>query len=57
MTQETTANNTGQFVRDRVPVLTKMAYGLGTALDMWGIWLYASVAFGVFNIYLGVSPW
>jgi GPH family glycoside/pentoside/hexuronide:cation symporter len=23
---------------------------------MWGIWLYFSVAFAVFNIYLGVSP-
>ena len=57
MTQETTANNTGQLVRDRIPVLTKMAYGLGTALDMWGLWLYPGVAFAVFNIYLGVSPW
>ena len=57
MAQETAATNTGQLVRDRVPVLTKMAYGLGTALDMWGIWLYFSVAFAVFNIYLGVSPW
>jgi GPH family glycoside/pentoside/hexuronide:cation symporter len=34
-----------------------MAYGLGTALDMWGLWLYPSVAFAVFSIYLGVSPW
>jgi GPH family glycoside/pentoside/hexuronide:cation symporter len=44
-------------VRDRVPVLTKISYGLGTALDMWGLWLYPGVAFAVFNIYLGVSPW
>jgi glycoside/pentoside/hexuronide:cation symporter, GPH family len=43
-------------VRDRVPVLTKMAYGLGTALDMWGLWLYPSVGFAVFSIYLGVDP-
>jgi glycoside/pentoside/hexuronide:cation symporter, GPH family len=49
--------NTGQLVRDRVPVLTKMAYGLGTALDMWGLWLYPSVAFGVFSIFLGVPYW
>jgi GPH family glycoside/pentoside/hexuronide:cation symporter len=41
---------------DRVPVLSKAAYGLGTALDMWGHWLYPSVAYAVFNIYLGVSP-
>ena len=43
--------------RDRLPILTKMTYSLGTAVDMWGIWLYASVAFAVFNIYLGVPPW
>lgn len=57
MAQEMTANNSGQLVRDRVPIPTKMAYGLGTALDMWGLWLYPSVAFAVFNIYLGVNPW
>jgi GPH family glycoside/pentoside/hexuronide:cation symporter len=55
MSQETTANNAGQIVRDRIPVLTKMAYGLGTALDMWGLWLYPSVGFAVFSIYLGVD--
>ena len=43
--------------RDRLPILTKMTYSLGTAVDMWGIWLYASVAFAVFNMYLGVPPW
>ncbi|MGA2178300.1 MAG: MFS transporter [Verrucomicrobiota bacterium] len=57
MTQEPTANNTGQVIRDRIPVLTKMAYGLGTALDMWGLWLYPSVGFAVFSIYLGVNAW
>jgi glycoside/pentoside/hexuronide:cation symporter, GPH family len=56
MAQEITANNSGQLVRDRVPVLTKISYGLGTALDMWGLWLYPSVAFAVFSIYLGVNP-
>jgi GPH family glycoside/pentoside/hexuronide:cation symporter len=55
MTQEPTANSAGQIVRDRIPVLTKMAYGLGTALDMWGLWLYPSVGFAVFSIYLGVD--
>jgi GPH family glycoside/pentoside/hexuronide:cation symporter len=43
--------------RDRLPVLTKIAYGLGSGLDMWGLWLYPAVAFAVFNIYLGVEPW
>jgi GPH family glycoside/pentoside/hexuronide:cation symporter len=55
MTQDTIEPDTGQIVRDRVPVLTKMAYGLGTALDMWGLWLYPSVGFAVFSIYLGVD--
>lgn len=43
--------------RDRLPFSTKFFYSLGTSLDMWGIWLYASVAFAVFNMYLGVPPW
>ncbi len=43
--------------RDRIPATTKIFYGLGTALDMWGFWLYPGVAFAVFNIYLGVAPW
>lgn len=44
-------------LRDRLPIPTKMFYGLGTAVDMWGIWLYPSVAFALFNMYLGVAPW
>ncbi|MGB2879802.1 MAG: MFS transporter, partial [Candidatus Omnitrophota bacterium] len=43
--------------RDHLPIPTKLFYGLGTAVDMWGLWLYPSVAFAVFNMYLGVSPW
>nr|WP_255719669.1 MFS transporter [Pelomonas sp. P8] len=34
----------------------KIGFGLGSILDMWGHWLYASLAFQVFNIYLGVAP-
>lgn len=49
--------NIGQGqVRDRIPIPTKITYGLGTALDMWGFWLYPSVAFAVFHMYLGVNP-
>jgi len=44
-------------LRDRLPIPTKMAYGLGTAVDMWGLWLYPAVAFAVFNMYLGIQPW
>ncbi len=43
--------------RDRIPRFTKLAYSLGTAVDMWGLWLYPSVSFAVFNMYLGVEPW
>jgi len=41
---------------DRIPVSQKLGYGLGSVHDMWGHWLYAGLAFQVFNIYLGVSP-
>jgi GPH family glycoside/pentoside/hexuronide:cation symporter len=53
MTQKNPMNNF-QPQRDRIPVLTKISYGLGTGLDMWGFWLYPGVAFAVFNMYLGV---
>jgi len=43
--------------RDRLPISTKIFYSLGTAVDMWGLWLYPAVAFAVFNLYLGVQPW
>jgi GPH family glycoside/pentoside/hexuronide:cation symporter len=43
--------------RDHLPIPTKVFYSLGTAVDMWGIWLYPAVAFAVFNMYLGVQPW
>ncbi len=57
MEQDKTTNKNYNGLRDRIPVLTKVSYGLGTALDMWGLWLYPGVAFAVFNIYLGVESW
>ncbi len=57
MAQEANSKNIIERIRDRIPVPTKISYGLGTALDMWGFWLYPGVAFAVFNIYLGVDPW
>jgi GPH family glycoside/pentoside/hexuronide:cation symporter len=56
MEQEKLPTSANPNVRDRLPILTKAAYGLGTALDMWGLWLYPSVGFAVFSIYLGVDP-
>lgn len=43
--------------KDRVPVMQKIGYGFGSAVDMWGHWLYPTLAFPVFNIFLGVPPW
>jgi hypothetical protein len=37
-------------------VIQKVGYGLGTVIDMWGHWLYPSLAYLVFNITLGVPP-
>jgi GPH family glycoside/pentoside/hexuronide:cation symporter len=41
---------------DRVPLSQKVGFGLGSFLDMWGHWLYQSLAFHVFNVFLGVAP-
>ena len=41
---------------DRVPARTKISYGLGGCIDMWGHWLYPNLAYPVFNIFLGLSP-
>ncbi|MFG6432926.1 MFS transporter [Roseateles sp. LYH14W] len=41
---------------DRLPMRQKIGFGLGSVLDMWGHWLYPSLAFHVFNIFLGVAP-
>jgi GPH family glycoside/pentoside/hexuronide:cation symporter len=41
---------------DKVPVVQKAAYGLGTVNDMWGNWLYPSMVWPVFNIFLHVNP-
>jgi GPH family glycoside/pentoside/hexuronide:cation symporter len=43
-------------VADRVPTSQKIGFGLGSFLDMWGHWLYQSLAFHVFNVFLGVAP-
>jgi len=47
----------GDRRKEAPSVFNKFAYSLGTAVDMWGLWLYPSVAFAVFNMYLGVEPW
>ncbi len=42
---------------DRVPVSQKLGYGLGTFMDMWGHWLYPTIAFQIFGLYLHVPQW
>lgn len=42
---------------DRVPVAQKLGYGLGSFFDMWGHWLYPTIAFQVFGLYLHVPQW
>jgi glycoside/pentoside/hexuronide:cation symporter, GPH family len=41
---------------DKVPIKTKVAYGIGTTNDMWGNWLYPGMVWPVFNIFLHVNP-
>ncbi|RZJ06894.1 MAG: MFS transporter [Rubrivivax sp.] len=41
---------------DRVPASQKIGFGFGSFLDMWGHWLYPSLVFHVFNVFLGVAP-
>ena len=43
-------------VDDRVPRSQKVGFGLGSFHDMWGHWLYQSLVFHVFNVFLGVAP-
>ncbi len=40
---------------DRVPLPQKLGYGLGTFMDMWGHWLYPTIAFQIFGLALHVS--
>lgn len=40
---------------DRVPISQKLGYGMGTFMDMWGHWLYPTIAFQIFGLALHVS--
>jgi GPH family glycoside/pentoside/hexuronide:cation symporter len=42
---------------DRVPLSQKFGYGMGTFIDMWGHWLYPTIAFQIFGLYLHVPQW
>jgi glycoside/pentoside/hexuronide:cation symporter, GPH family len=47
---------TPEAATDRVPLPQKVGYGLGSVLDMWGHWLYPSLSFQVYNVFLGMAP-
>ncbi len=42
--------------KDKIPVKQKIVYGMGSINDMWGDWLYPSMVWPVFNIFLHVNP-
>ena len=39
----------------RVPLAEKIAYGIGSVIDMWGNWLYVGMVWTVFGFYLHVA--
>ena len=41
---------------DRVPFLSKLAYGAGGPVDILGIWVLVSIAYQVFNMELKLPP-
>src|ERR1044071_2888805 len=52
--ESSAASPTVTAPEDRVPLVQKIVYGFGTCHDLWGHWLYPSIALSVFNIHLGV---
>ena len=53
---DTIARQEAEATSDRVPLPQKVGYGLGSVIDMWGHWLYPSLAFQVYNVFLGMAP-
>lgn len=47
---------TAPMAQDKVPPPAKAAYALGGTTDIFGHWLYNSLANPVFNVFLGLSP-
>jgi len=50
-------SRTATASEDKVPISQKIGYGLGTFPDMWGHWLYPTIAFQIFGLYLHVPQW
>jgi GPH family glycoside/pentoside/hexuronide:cation symporter len=56
-TTPTLHSNRYTAAEDRVPISQKIGYGFGTFMDMWGHWLYPTIAFQIFGLYLHVPEW
>ncbi|MBN2717109.1 MAG: MFS transporter [Deltaproteobacteria bacterium] len=41
---------------DKVPLKQKIAYGFGSTNELWGNWLFPSMIWPVFNMYMLISP-
>ncbi len=55
MSSPAPAATTATRPEDRVPVRQKLAYGLGQFMDMFGHWLYPTIAFQIFGLVFHVS--
>ncbi|MBN2191472.1 MAG: MFS transporter [Polyangiaceae bacterium] len=53
----TEATRTRVLPEDRIPLAQKLGYAVGTFFDMWGHWLYPTIAFQIFGLYLHVPQW
>jgi len=53
----TTGSTRFTAAEDRVPIVQKLGYGLGTFMDMWGHWLYPTIAYQIFGLYFHVPEW
>jgi GPH family glycoside/pentoside/hexuronide:cation symporter len=51
------SSSTVTAAEDKVPLAQKLGYGLGSFFDMWGHWLYPTIAFQIFGLYLHVPQW
>lgn len=51
------AHHDATSAADKVPVVQKLGYGLGSFFDMWGHWLYPTIAFQIFGLALHVPQW
>ncbi|MBN2340599.1 MAG: MFS transporter [Deltaproteobacteria bacterium] len=62
MTEDTSKQDSSQSGKheiapeDKVPLKQKIAYGFGSTNELWGNWLFPSMIWPVFNMYLLISP-